>query len=241
MKKLAVLLFILPLLCFAQEPPAMVEMVEVDVKFGHEPSFYKAMTEYNACLKENNWDGSYEAWWRRQGEGTQVVFVRDIMTYGDLDNDSSEASEKCQNDHMPDLTSHSRAYRSSYMVPLTDWSASTPPVGKVVNVMNFDVHDPFTFGEIIQEIVGTVKDAEGYNAHWLGSKGGDTHDFSVVFFYDSFAEMGEDRFNPWAIYAKKHGEEKLKKMRSKLTASIKNVTEFMYQLDETISYRPSED
>ncbi|MDO1499867.1 hypothetical protein Q2T40_06965 [Winogradskyella maritima] len=238
MKKLVMFMCLLPFLGFAQNAPAMVEMIEVDVKHGHEPAFYKAMADYTACLKTNNWDGSYDAWWRQQGEGTQINFVRNVNTFADLDKESSDVTKKCQNEHMPKIMDASTSYHSYLMSPLLDWSAKTPPVGNVVNYMTFDVKNPFEFSALIAELTNTVKDMEGYNAHWLASKSGAEHEFAVVFFYDNFEAMGEDEFNPWKIYAEKHGADKLKNIQSKLAASIKNVTEDMYKLDKTISYRP---
>lgn len=241
MRKLLILLLVLPFLGFAQseEEGRMMHVMEFTVKEGNQKDFMKGLEAWKKCYLDNGGDQTWSVWNRMNGEGSVVTLTFWEDNWAAMDEESNpEVQKNCDPmvyDQLMPYVSHSNRLITKH---LPKWSSQNSAGGNVVWVYFFDVEDNASFNEVVTEVEAVLKtDDPKYNSSWFSVMGGkDGADYFVSDFYQNFAGMDEDGDNVWQIYSKAKGEEKMKQVREKFRKSLKDSWSYLYRYNESLSH-----
>jgi hypothetical protein len=113
-----------------------------------------------------------------------------------------------------------------------------PETTTVVYVYNVKTSNGDAFREVVAELVGAMKKADGdTRGTWYDVQGGapDVADYFVGVPHDNFASMDIDRDGPWTTYEKANGKAKTDALRAKWRSSVSSDWAYMYTLNKELS------
>lgn len=241
MKKLILLILLLPLFALAQENDSfLLTMSEITVKPGHDAQFVEGVKAWKSCYLDNKGDNKWNMWKRIQGEGSVYVLTGRMANWAEMDESGDEAGKNCQmtvvNFIMPHVESvHFNVAR--YMPTMSKASALNAET-ELVWVNNFKISNSSDFRSTIEEVSATMKKAEGdHRGWWYAVIGGapEVADYFISVPYKNFAALDVDSDSPWKIYEKEHGKEKTEAMRAKFRASLSESWSYIYKLQKKLS------
>ena len=91
MKKLSLLLLIVPFILMGQDNSSSINNVtHIQVKMGHEAQFVEGVKMYKKCYSDNGGEGKWNFW--KQVQGTNAVYaVTDVMeNWAEMDEDGEK-------------------------------------------------------------------------------------------------------------------------------------------------------
>jgi hypothetical protein len=239
MKKLSLLLFIVPFILMGQDDSSnIINLTHIEVKIGHEAQFAEGAKMYNKCYSDNDGEGKWNFW--RQVQGTNTVYaVTDMMeSWAEMDDENDEARNKCRSLFPNFILPHIEEMNYMITETMPDISNdSTEPKDKVW-VTYFRVKNSSDFMSVIKAISGEIKKAEGdERAYWYSVAGGSatSADYMVVWPFDKYADLDKDMEGVWKIYENAHGKKKTEAIRTKFRNSVDNSWSYMYDKSDDMS------
>ncbi|GAA4281238.1 hypothetical protein [Gaetbulibacter aestuarii] len=240
MRKLFLLLLVLPLVAFAQEDESfLLNISEITVKHGHNAQFMEGVKTWKKCYKDNKGDEPWNMWRRVQGEGTVYALTSRMANWAEMDEDGDEASKACRMQVVNLIMPHVKSVNyniARYMPKISSMGSNDNTVVWVWNVQTSNSRD---FMAVVNEIAASLQKAEGTKrGAWYGLQGGgpDAADYFVAVPFKNFAGMDVDRDGVWNVYEKQNGKSKTDALRSKMNASISNEWTYIYSLDKEMSF-----
>lgn len=219
MKKLLVIIMVLPYMSVAQEVEEQImTMTQFKIKQGHSAQFQDGVKKYKDCYNADGGEEGWSFWSRMQGEGT-VYGVTDFMDkWAEMD-ETDDAGEGCYAIVMNFIMPHVETVSRNMARTLPDWSRKNAPAEtKLAWVTYYKVDDGGDFSDVIKEVTSAMTEVEGDSrAYWYSLIGGgkDNADYMVSSIYGSYAELDVERDTPYEMYVKAKGEEKAKELSDK--------------------------
>ncbi|MDX1471714.1 MAG: hypothetical protein R3213_09485 [Flavobacteriaceae bacterium] len=238
MRKLLLIMFLAPLMCWGQGMPNMMAIGEVTVKTGKEQAFMDGMKKYIKCYKDNGGEEMWTTWVRMNGEGTVVAWTSAMDGWAALDEPEDEAGKACTSIVYADLIPNSENMNRMFVEVMQDWSSPNPPEGEVIQVTFFDVDNEVLFRQAVGDVIKTIKEVNGeVPGYWMEVMGGapDQPDYFVSRRMKDFTAMDKDTFDPWQIYLNKHGEQKAMALNEKFNKAVDEQWSFMYKRNAELS------
>lgn len=221
-----------------KESPTLMFMRQFEVKPGHDAQFNAGLIAWKKCYNENKGDSHWNAWKRRNGEGTSYTMSRWMENWAELDEDTSAASDNCASLAINLITPHVESQTRNYARLMTEMSREFPQDAKVVYVGFFKVKDNDLFTEIVKSVEASVKAKEGQpRGVWYSSMGGssDQSDYFVAVPMKNFAAMDTSMEGVWKVHAAEHGKKKSDEMREQFRNNLVSEWSYIYSLSEALS------
>ncbi|SDG77613.1 hypothetical protein [Psychroflexus sediminis] len=241
MKKLVMIILMLPLVAMAQEVDSqLLTLTEFTVKQGHAAQFLEGVKKWKTCYNENNGTNSWNFWSRVQGEGNVYGVSGNMSNWAEMDNDD-EAGEACRVVAMNFIMPHVEKVVYDITRSIPKWSKKNPSTDmKLVWVTYFKVKDRAMFNEIVKDVSGTLADEEGEpRGYWYGFMGGglDAPDYMVSETFPSYAALDEDdkKDSPFTVYKKVHGDKKAKEMNEMWSKAVDKGWSYLWELNQDLS------
>lgn len=241
MRKLFLLLLVLPLIGFAQDNESfMLNITEITVKNGHNAQFVEGVKTWKKCYKDNKGEDPWNMWRRVQGEGTVYALTSRMANWAEMDEDGDEAGRACRMQVVNLIMPHVKSvnYNIARFMPKISATNSMDDA-TVVWVWNVQASNSRDFMDVVNEIASALKKADGdRRGTWYSVQGGGTEaaDYFVAVPYKNFAEMDVDRDGVWTIYEKQNGKSKTDALRNKMNGSISNEWSYLYSLSKDMSF-----
>jgi len=241
MRKLLFMVLLLPVLAISQSNDSfLLNMTELNVKFGHNEQFLEGMKAYKKCYVDNGGTDKWSLWHRVQGEGSVYVLTSSMAKWAEMDEDRDEAGQKCWINVVNLIRPHlqSVGYNIASSLPKVSRTTPFPETTTMVYVYSAKTSNGTAFMEAVSELTAAMKKADGdTRGTWYDSQGGgpDTADYFVGVPHDNFADMDVDRDGPWTTYEKANGKAKTDALRAKFRASISSDWSYMYTLNKELS------
>lgn len=242
MKKLILLLLVIPFLGLAQEQDRRIlHMWELTIKNNHGEKFQQGMKNWKDCYLQNEGVDSWNVWNRVQGMGNVVAVTLYMDKWAEMDTDDDQAGQACRSIFIDEVFPHVEKMEHHMAYTMPQMSKTPGEQANVVRVSFFRTNDWMSFEEIVKDVTSSYRDANneppGYWYDYIGG-GPDSPDYMVSRPYQNFAEMDEMSEGPWQVYAKKHGEAKMKEMRKKFRETLDNSWSYIYRLNKELSREP---
>lgn len=239
MKKMIVMLLLFPLLGLAQEEESRIlQMFELKLKMNEGSKFQEGMKKWKDCYLENSGTDTWNVWNRIQGEGGVVAVTFYMDNWAEMDKGPDAADTACEAIFRSDVFPYVESMNRHIATTMPAYSKSPTSGNEVVWVTYFKTNNSSVFNEVIKEVSSTYREAKGEPlGYWYDFAGGgqDGPDYMVSTAYKNFAGLDAEWDGPWEVYEKKHGKEKMTKMRDKLRESLEDSWAYMYRLNKDLS------
>ncbi|MFO7745032.1 MAG: hypothetical protein R6V36_06600 [Psychroflexus sp.] len=239
MKKLLIILLVLPLMVLSQEADEqLLTLTEFTVKQGHAAPFLDGIKKVKECYTENGGTDTWNFWSRVQGEGNVYAVSSFMSNWSEMDK-KDKAWDSCRMIMMNFIMPHVEKSNYAITQTLSDWSKKgSNDDMKLVWVTYFKVQNTSIFSEVVKDVSSTIAKEEGDNrGYWYSFMGGGESDpdYMVSEAYPSYAALDQDYVSPFKVYEKVHGEKKTKEMRDKWRNAIDGAWSYIWKLDEDLS------
>jgi len=220
MRKLWILLFVLPLIATGQEEKGtLMSFADFTIKTGHAAQFEDGAKKWKACYLENNGTEKWNMWQRVQGEGTVYSLVGYMENWAEMDQED-DAGKGCRAIVMNFIMPHVEKVKYSLHRSIPKWSQKTDEDEvKIAWETSFKIKDGQLFSEAVEEYIDMMsqmdEETEGYFSYTIGG-GPDDADYTLVYFEESYAAMDIDEDSSIEKYEKAQGKEKADEMRDKM-------------------------
>jgi len=242
MKKLSLLVLLVPFILLGQNESYLTSLTHIEIKMGHESQFDEGVKMYKKCYEENGGENSWSFWNRVQGSNTVYALTSDMENWAEMDKESSEASNKCLSLFPNFLLPHMKSTHDMITKTMPDISNDSEDGKDKVWVTYFKVNNTTEFMDVVKAVTSEVKKAEGdERAYWYSVMGGSSNDadYMVVWPFDKYAELDNEQDGVWKIYENAHGEKKAKMMRDKFRSAVDDSWAYIYDRSETLSHDAS--
>jgi hypothetical protein len=239
MKNLFLLLLLLPIMAISQDADSQImTMRQFTVKHGHVSQFVEGMKMWKECYLENGGTNEWNAWRRVNGEGSVFIMTGTAANWAEFDK-TGPVGTSCRHIIQNFIDPHvvSVSYNMANTMP--QWSRKTPLEGRTkVNVTYFKTNNTVEFNAVIEEILNSLRKAEGETrGAWYRTFGGgpDIADYFVSIPYLNYAGMDNMGPNVWTTYEKEHGKKKTDELRARWRACLTDSWSYMFTLNKEIS------
>lgn len=241
MKKVLIILMVLPLFAVAQMTEGLLDLTEITVKQGHNAQFLAGVKQWKDCYTKENGPDSWSFWSRVQGEGRVYGISSAMVNWAEMDKDPTAASKSCR--MMVDNLIMPHIEKIDYNITkgLTDWSKkSATDQPKLVWVTYFRVKNGIAFSEIIKEMTDVMVSVEGEpRGQWYRFMGGaeDAPHYMVSDLFTSYAALDEDekRDGPFKMYKKAKGDKKAAQLMEKWMSAVDAQWSYIWELNVELS------
>jgi hypothetical protein len=240
MKKLLMIIMILPFMGFAQEDEEQIlSMTQFHIKQGHSAQFEDGVKKYNECYGNDNGKETWNFWKRVQGEGSVYGVSSFMEKWAEMDADDP-AGKDCYNIVVNYIMPHVESTRYDLAMTMPDWSRKTAreSTPKLLWATYYDVKKDGKFSEIVSEVIATMKEKEGDSrAYWYDIMGGDKDgaNYMVTTLYGSYAELDMDKDSPYEMYVKAKGEKKAKALSEEWNKAVNNSWSYIWEFKSELS------
>jgi hypothetical protein len=240
MKKLSILLLIVPFILMGQDDNSSVinNVTHIKVKMGHDAQFIEGVKMYKKCYAENGGEDTWNFWNRVQGPNSVYAVTDTMENWAEMDDDSDDASNKCRYLFSDFILPHMKGMDYMITTSMPDISNdSTEPAAKVW-VTYFRVNNSADFIAVVKAVSGAVKKAEGdERAYWYDVQGGGEKeaDFLVASPFEKYADLDKDQDGVWSVYEKGNGKKKTAEMRAKFNAAVDGSWSYIYSKNDGMS------
>jgi hypothetical protein len=239
MKKLLMIMLMLPIMAVAQEvEERIMTMTTFKVKQGHSEQFKDGVKKWKECYVENEGESEWNFWARVQGEGAVYGVTGFMDKWAEMD-ETDPASKSCYMIVKNFIMPHVESADYNLAMTLPDWSKkSASEEMKVAWVTYYDVKANTDFKEIIKEVTTAITQKEGEpRGYWYNVMGGDPDnaDYMVSTIYGSYADLDVERDSPYQIYTKTKGEKKAKEMSDKWYTAVNDSWSYIWEYDSELS------
>ena len=239
MKKLILLLLIIPFLGISQEEETQIlQMYELKVKMNQGDKFQEGMKKWKDCYVENKGVDTWNVWNRVQGEYGVVAVTFLMDKWAEMDEGPEEADTACQEIFRTDIFPYVESMQRNMATTMPEYSKSPTSGNELVWVTFFRTNNSSTFNEVIKEVSSTYREAKGEPlGYWYDFAGGgeDGPDYMVSLPYKNFGGLDADWDGPWDVYEQKHGKDEMMKMRDKFREALDGSWAYMYRLNKDLS------
>ncbi len=239
MRKLLLLLMIIPFLGIAQEEETRIlQMYELKVKMNEGDKFREGMKKWKDCYLENKGVDTWNVWNRVQGEYGTVAVTFLMDNWAELDEGPQDADTACQAIFRSDIFPYVESMQRNFATTMPEVSKSPTTGNKIVWVSFFNTNNSNDFTDVIKEVSSTYREATGEPlGYWYDFAGGskDGADYMISIPYENFAGLDAEWDGPWEVYEENHGKEKMTKMRDKFRAALDDSWAYMYKLNDDLS------
>jgi hypothetical protein len=240
MKKVFIILLMLPLMTMAQMTEGLLTLSEITVKQGHNAQFMEGVKKWKECYNKEEGTNSWAFWSRLQGEGNVYVISGNMPNWAEMDKEDM-ASKSCSMIAMNFITPHVEKINYNITKTLPEWSKKSENTDtKLAWVTSFRVKNNVLFAEIIKEITEAIISEEGEpRGNWYRFMGGseDAPDYMVSDLFKSYAGVDENekRNGPFGIYKKVNGDKKANQMMDRWMNAIDGSWSYIYELNTALS------
>ncbi|MCG9973379.1 hypothetical protein [Christiangramia crocea] len=242
MKRLIVLLLIMPFLGFSQEEDSRImHMWELTIKANQGQKFQEGMKKWKDCYLENEGVDSWNVWNRVQGVGNVVAVTLYMDKWAEMDEDNDEAGQTCSSIFQTDVFPYVEKMEHHIATTIPEFSRSQGDRPKLVNVVYFKVNNSPEFTSVVKDVSSTfMESSENAGGFWYDFVGGgpDSPHYMVAAPLNKFADLDENRDGPWQAYEKKHGKAKTESTRNRFRESVDEIWSYMYKLNTELSRDP---
>lgn len=243
MKKVILLLLLIPLLGIAQQQNdrRILHMWELTIKPNEGEKFQQGMKNWKDCYLQNEGVDSWNVWNRVQGMGNVVAVTLFMDKWAEMDSDDDQAGQACRSIFVSEVFPHVEKMEHHMAYTMPEFSRTSGERPNVVRVSFFRIKDRMSFEQVVKDVVAVYRDAEGQpHGNWYDYIGGgpDSPDYMVARPYQSFSQMDEQEESPWQAYSKKHGEAKMKETQEKFRQSLDDSWSYIYRLNKELSRDP---
>ena len=241
MKKLLILILMLPLVALSQEKESfLLNLSEITVKPGHNAQFLEGVKSWKECYLENKGEDKWNMWKRVQGEGNVYTMTSSMANWAEMDDNNDPAGKECRMKVVNLIMPHVKSVHYNIARSMPSYSRSTPMPEdtKLVWVYNVKANNSTNFKEVVGEITNALKKGEGDSrGTWYNTVGGspEVSDYFVGIPYKNFAALDVDRDGAWKVYEKANGKVKTDALRAKFRASVSSDWSYIYTLNKELS------
>lgn len=239
MKKLCLLLTLLPFLMFSQNSENfLLNMSEITVKLRHDAQFVDGVKKYKKCYIENKGTGKWNTWHRTQGKGNVYIFADTMKNWAEMDESGDAANKACGSVIQNFVLPHIESIENNIASSMLKYSKKSSDNVKLVWVAFFKVNNSTSFMKAIKEISSAVKQVEGDNrGYWYSVMGGSPEmaNYFISIPFKNYASLDMKQNGVWTIYEKLHGKKKTDALRAKTRASTDESWSYIYKLNEKMS------
>jgi len=239
MRKLGVLIVLLPFLAFSQTfEKGILTLTTFKVKTGHAAQFEDGVKKWKECYNDNGGENTWGFWSRVQGEG-RVYGVTTFMENWAAMDKQDESNSGCGVIVADFIMPHIESVDYDITMSLPDWSKKSMEGGsKLVWVTYMRVNDTRTFSKIVKDVTSTIAEKEGEpRGYWYSFMGGGEHDpdYMVSETYANYAALDADEENPCQIYMEAKGEKKANQMMKEWDKAVDAVWSYIWEYNEELS------
>lgn len=226
-----------------EEGSMILSATEFTIKPGHNTQFMEGVKAWKACYLEHEGEWTWNIWNRVQGEGTVYILSSFMENWAEMDDDSDEAGQACQN--LAVNLINPNIEKSTRNLFRTIPSMSREPGGAmdVINVTYWRAKNASLFRETVSEVVSTIRSTEGEpRGWWYSGIGGDLNapHFFVVTPFENFAAMDNNRDRVWTIVENQHGAEKRAELQHNYRESVNQNWSYMFRRVADLSHAGEE-
>lgn len=241
MKKLILLLLLLPLMVISQEKESQIlQMFELKLKMNEGQKFQEGMKKWKDCYLENKGVDTWNVWNRIQGASGTVAVTMMMDKWAEMDKGPDEADNACQEIFRTDVFPYVESMERNIAMTMPELSKEPSTGNTVVWVTFFNTNNSTDFMEVVKEVSSTYREVKGEPlGYWYDFAGGapDGADYMVSMPYKNFAGLDAEWDGPWDVYEQKNGKEKMTQMRKKFREAVIDSWAYMYKLNEDLSNR----
>lgn len=238
MKKLSLLVALVPLFLLGQNPEHIINLTHIEVKMGHEAQFAEGVKMYNKCYAEAGGEDQWNFWSRVQGANSVYAVTTMMDNWAEMDDEGDEAGKNCMNMFPTFILPHMKSTHNMITESMPEISKdSSEPMDKVW-VTYFRVNNSSDFMNIVKAISAEIKKSEGdERGYWYSVAGGSSKDadYMVVWPFNKYAELDKSRDGVWKVYEKAHGEKKTNEMRKKWRNAVDDSWSYIYNKSDSMS------
>jgi len=240
MKKLLIIIMILPLMALGQEERGtLMSFTDFTVKMGHAAQFEDGVKKWKKCYLEAGGENSWSFWKRVQGEGDVYSLVGYMENWAEMDEEGDGAGKGCTSIVMNFIMPHVKKTKFSLIRNIPKWSKQSEEDNvKIAWETSFRVKNGKLFNEVVESVTTVIKDVEGETrGYWSYVIGGDEHeaDYTIVNFYDSYAALDKDEDSPFEMYEKAKGKKKTDEMRDKWRDAVDDAWSYIWRYKKELS------
>jgi hypothetical protein len=234
MKKLLLILMLLPFIGIAQEEEQKImSSTSYVVKEGHEWGFVEGAKMYIECYKSNGGEGEWNTWRRVQGEGV-VYSVNSMMDkWAEMD-ERDPASRQCYSVYKEFIVPHIKSAGEGITVSIPELTRKTErkEQAKLAWVTYYDVENSQIFRSVLNDVKEALIKEEGdVRNYWYDILGGsrDSADYMVAGLFSNYAELDNDRDSSYEVYTKVNGEEKAKELSERWRMAVNDSWSYIWE------------
>ena len=231
---------LLTMISHAQEK-FILSVTEFTVKNGHEKHFEDGIKEWKECYLENGGEWQWQMWKRNNGKGSVYALSSRLENWAEFDETGDEAGKKCRDIAMEKIVPHVESRENNLYNSMPDISkAATAEMG-VIWVTFFQVENGKVFRDIINEISGLIKEAEGdERGYWYSAAGGgpESPHYFVSTPFKNYAALDVERDGVWKMVENVKGEEATEEMRDEFRGAVREIWSYIYKRMDDLSHFP---
>lgn len=217
----------------------ILSISEFTVKNGHEKQFEDGIKEWKECYLENGGEWTWQMWKRNNGKGSVYVLSSRIKNWAEFDDAGDEAGKTCRDIAMEKIVAHVESRETNYYHSMPDISKGPTMEMGVIWVTFFEVENGTVFNNIIKEVSGIIKEAEGdERGYWYDAAGGSSEspDYFVTTPFKNYAALDIERDGVWKMVENAKGAEATEKMRDEFRGSVKDMYSYIYKRMDDLSH-----
>jgi hypothetical protein len=239
MKKLCLLLLVVPFLILAQDDSGYIDnLTHIKVKMGHEAQFAEGVKMYKKCYVENGGEDTWSFWSRLQGKGTVYAVTSMMENWAEMDKEPDAASGMCRAMFPSFISPHMEEVYTSITSFMPSISKDGSGTMDKVWVTYFQVKNKQDFMTVINAVTAEIKKAEGdERGYWYSFQGGskDSPDYLVAWPFDKYADLDKDMDGVWTVYENAHGKKKTAEMRAMYRNAVEDSWGYIYDKSDEMS------
>jgi hypothetical protein len=237
-------LFAIPVAQAQDEEGSMIlSATEFTIKPGHNTQFREGVKAWKACYLEHEGEWTWNLWSRVQGEGNVYVLASFMENWAEMDDDSDEAGQACQNLAVNLINPNIEKSTRNLFRTIPSMSRAPGGAMDVINVTYWRVKNGSLFRETVSEIVSTKSSAEGESRGWWYSGfGGNLNapHFFVVTPFENFAAMDIEREAVWTVVENELGADKRAELQHNYRESVDQNWSYMFRRVADLSHSGTE-
>jgi hypothetical protein len=153
MKRLSLLVLLVPFFLMGQTPEHIINLTHIQVKMGHEAQFAEGVKMYNKCYSETGGENEWSFWSRVQGKNSVYAVTTMMANWAEMDDESNDASSDCQAMFPTFILPHMESMHSMITEAMPDISKDTNENMDKVWVTYFRVNSSSNFMSIVNGII----------------------------------------------------------------------------------------
>jgi len=226
-----------------EERSIILSATEFTIKPGHNTQFMEGVKTWKACYLEHDGEWTWNTWSRVQGEGNVYILSSFMENWAEMDDDSDEAGQACQNLAVNLINPNIEKSTRNLFRTIPSMSRAPGIAQDILDVTYWRVKNVTLFRETVTEVISAIRSAEGEpRGWWYSGIGGDLNapHFFVVTSFENFAAMDNERDGVWTIVENQHGAEKRAELQHNYRESVDQNWSYMFRRVADLSHAGTE-